>query len=326
MPKLPQPLRALCDPALLQHTRIHLLRHQPVAGARLWIKREDETPHGSKQRKYASLLPWLSHQGITTAAVIGSEGSNNIAAAAQLLPQHGIRPVFFLREGHAAARAGNPLLIHLLTTPAQRFMVPRTDWNRVGEIATQYLGSLNGNTFLIPEGAFCEPAFAGALTLAEDILVNEEETGLHFSHIFTDAGTGLTAGALQAASSLLGADWNLEVMVRAGNESSIRENRNLIHAWLSGYGAPIETAVADFRLHMPQNARSFGAVNAGVIEFAKSFMEKEGILVDLIYNGPLMMHAFKVMEAVKMEGDILLIHGGGTASLHGFADRLWKTA
>jgi 1-aminocyclopropane-1-carboxylate deaminase len=62
---------------------------------------------------------------------------------------------------------------------------------------------LNRKCYIVPEGAFCKDAIAGASTLALDIIRNESELNIEFDHIFVDSGTGLTAMSLISSFSVL---------------------------------------------------------------------------------------------------------------------------
>src|SRR6185503_8985877 len=144
-------------------------------------------------RKYSSLIPYLLENNYQETVVIGSAYSNHVLGISQLLIENRIKPTLFLLGDPNIKRQGNLLLTSLLVPESQMHWISRKDWPQVESIAAQYVQNNDLPTLLIPEGAFLDAALPGALTLAVDVLRNEEENQQQFQHIFIDAGSGLSA-------------------------------------------------------------------------------------------------------------------------------------
>ena len=67
---------------------------------------------------------------------------------------------------------------------------------------------------------------------------------------------------------------------------------------------------------------SFGAVSKKLLQFIKSFGQKEGILLDPAYNAKLFYSAMQLIEENKMSGNCLIIHSGGGLGLVGYLNKL----
>jgi 1-aminocyclopropane-1-carboxylate deaminase/D-cysteine desulfhydrase-like pyridoxal-dependent ACC family enzyme len=304
-------------------TRIHKLHHAPVP---TWVKRDDELGFGttgSKTRKWASLLPSLLSRGITDALVEGGPRSNNCVVAAQLLRQAGITPHFAFRQtkeraGDASA-GGNRLLLELLTRPEEVvWLGPVAQATYEAHLAerVESLSAASRIVAVIPEGASCEAALPGALTLAEDLARNERETGVTFERIFLDTGTGLTTAACMLGMAARGRMPLFEVVVVAGNEAGFEAQ---LARFRRAFGA--DAPLPPYRLHRPISGAAYGAVTAEGLAFVARLARDEGVLVDPVYTGKLFQTAYALLERERPAGASLIVHTGGGTGLFGFAER-----
>lgn len=295
---------------LLPRTRVHRIALAAGPDRQVWLKREDETGHvlaGGKKRKYASLIPWLRENGYDKVAVVGGENSNHLPAACQLLLEHGFEvfPVVF--PAHFAPETGNAYLLNLL--------VPRHAWTWMDH--PEWPSILPQDAFLLPEGAWCAPALQGAMTLADDILRNQQESGVVFDHIFVDAGTGLTALAMHFGLRQAGSNAAVCIVSMAEEEEKFKERKKDVMNWMGLEG----DALADFRFLRPATAPSFGSLNGTVREAVLRYARNFGVLTDPVYTAKLLLTAEQLIAEENLMGNILVIHSGGTATLHGYADR-----
>lgn len=327
-PDLPDSLRGLCEVDLLSKTRIHSLSSFDTNTARTWLKREDESGFGisgCKKRKYASLLPWLRKHAYQQVYAIGGGSSNHLPGLLQLLREWRMGVHLFLKESHEQRLRGNPLLLYLLSDPAEITRVRAADWHQVEALARARKAAepVADSIYIVPEGAFCEPALPGACTLMLDILRNEAEAGLAFSHIFIDSGSAMTAGALVLMNALLGRSCCIHVVLTAGEVVFFRQRLRQLADWLPPVFGRSGDLPDDFRLHMPVTARSFGSVNATVLAETKRLAREEGVLTDPVYTTKLMMTARAVVRQEKLAGEVLIVHSGGGTGLMGFGER-WE--
>ena len=310
------------------HSRAHRLGDvHPLQKPELWLKREDELPHGGKQRKYTSLLPALQRENVDCIALLGSSGSNHLVAALQLLRPHwGHRLRVVLRAGHSDALPGNPLLLHLLTEARERVVVPRSEWRNAQEIAAETLErDFPGQKgIVIPEGAFHPWALQGALSLGQDLVRNEQEIGYAFRRVYVDAGTGLTAAGLWLSAALLGRDWEIVVTSRAEAPEALAKRLQEVRQWMAAWDGGIILPQQLPEVLAPDSGKSFGSVTAEHLEMVKKAAVRGGILLDPLYGAPLMISSIQHLEANLIPAPSVVIHGGGVHALHGYNDRLRK--
>jgi len=309
------------------HSRIHRLKMFSHTAARCYVKREDELSFGvsgSKLRKFLSIIPYCLSHNIKKAVVIGGAYSNHVLAASQLLIENSINPQLFLLKAHQLKRTGNYLLTSLLVPAESITWISRNDWPQVHRIVEQYVAA---NTLVIPEGACMTQALPGALTLALDILRNQQEHNLIFDHIFIDAGTGMMVIAVILVFHWLQMKTHIHVVLLAGDEEKFYHR---IYQLRLLFEDLIEETIAEIlpssllSLYRPCVAPAFGATNQLIFESIKHFLRHEGIITDPIYSAKLFLTAEKVIIEKSLTGNILLIHSGGGFTLMGFETDLAK--
>ena len=295
------------------HPRLHRIFPEGISNE-VYLLREDEAGFavaGGKRRKYAALVPWLQEQGYAQVAVIGSLHSNNVLAASQFLLEAGLRPVLFLKEAHFEG-PGNAFLTELLVPRSEWHLVPSPDWPNVNELAAEFAAAAETPTYVLPEGAFCEPAFWGTTGLAEDLRELTVRHEMEVERVYMDAGTGLSAAGL-----IWGGEWPVRVI---GMALSAEEFEAVVVRTGSWYAPGQKVPVYDFQ--RPRNARSFGAVNQTVLRDLVAFARTHGVLTDPIYSGKLLREAFQDLRESPAKGPVVLVHSGGASTLAGFYDRL----
>jgi 1-aminocyclopropane-1-carboxylate deaminase/D-cysteine desulfhydrase len=286
-----------------------------------FVKRDDELSFGisgCKYRKYASLMPYLKQKGIRQLLVIASAASNNLLAALQMGAEFGISVIPFLLEPHQLSLKGNYLYSNLFLQPEVIHWVPRANWGKVNELARDFISSQSKKTFLLPEGAFCQPALIGAKTLADSLIQNEKELSTSFQHIFVDAGTGLSAIGLIARLKELTHPAQVYVLTLADSKE----------VFLSKLEKEVGLSLSNIEVFESISAKSFGAVNKTVKNQITQVAKEEGIILDPIYSAKLFLNARSLIQARQLEGAKLLVHSGGALSLSGFsigADSAHKT-
>jgi len=320
--KLSKSILALCDKEFLAQSRIHKLDLFSGIGQEVIIKREDETGFlvsGTIRRKYASLLPWLLQKGITEVALIGGEHSNHLPAFLQLCREKKIKVRIFIKKSHQQAYRGNRFLLHLIAHPDEFVELDGKDWPRVEEIAQEMLGP---SGFVVPEGASCPPALAGAASLMLDLVRNEASLGQAFDHIFVDAGTGMSATGLLFAHQFLQHPSQLHVVLMADPEDVFKEK---IEQYRPQWQAmtKLEANPGPLPLfYRPQTGKSFGSVNRAVLDSIVDIAKKEGLLLDPVYNAKLFSTVYQILANPEIKGNICIVHSGGGTGLMGFAETL----
>jgi len=292
-------------------SRVHHLNHFPAQEVNCYVKRDDELGcgiSGSKLRKYASLFPFLIKQGIQHLIIIAGPQSNNLLAALQLAREFKLNVTVFLIQPWKLELQGNYKLSRLFLDEREIVWVNRDQWPQVNELAYNYLHALKEPGFVLEEGASVLEAMSGALTLADDIILNEYALDLKFQHIFMDAGAGFSATALINGLNRLNHLAQVHVLLLADNESIFR---NKLEQWI-GF------IPQNFLCFYPTTAKAFGSVNQTIKNEVKRMAREEGILADPIYAAKLFYESRKCIESQKLKGNVLIIHSGGTLTMPGF--------
>jgi 1-aminocyclopropane-1-carboxylate deaminase len=241
----------------------------------------------------------------------------------QLLIENHIQPTLFLLGDSTLKREGNLLLTSLLVPESQCHWILRKECPQVEALARDYIESNQLPAMLIPEGACMAEALPGALTLALDILQNEEEDGRQFDHVFMDAGTGLSAIATILAFAWLNKKTVLHILLLADNEqlflTKLKQFQQSFELFI-GDGLDESVILTQFKLYKPTQAKAFGSVNATIMHHIKFLAREEGFFTDPIYSAKLFFEAKKLIEA--LEGNILIVHSGGALTLMGFQKQL----
>ncbi|WP_392537035.1 1-aminocyclopropane-1-carboxylate deaminase [Legionella sp. 227] len=292
-------------------SRVHHLNHFPNDEVDCYVKRDDELGcgiSGSKLRKYASLFPFLIEQGIQHLIIIAGPQSNNLLAALQLAREFKLKVTAFLIKPWKLELHGNYKLSRLFLDEQEIVWISRDEWSQVNELASHHLLTLKEKGFVLQEGASVPEAMSGALTLADDIILNERTLGFKFQHIFIDAGTGFSAAGLLNGLNRSHHSAQVHVLLLADNESIFRCK---LKQWI-GF---IPQNVFCF---YPTTAKAFGSVNQTIKNEVKRMAREEGILADPIYAAKLFYESRKYIETQQLKGKALIIHSGGTLTMPGF--------
>lgn len=292
-------------------SRVHKLNHFPNEHTICYVKRDDELGcgiNGTKLRKYASLVPFLLSSGTRHLIIIAGSQSNNLLAALQVARELQLKVTLFLLKSHQNKIQGNFKLSSLFINEEEIIWLGRDDWPDVNQLAQSYAQQLEEPAFVLNEGACVPEALAGAMTLADDIVKNEQELGLNFQHIFIDAGTGFAAAALIMRMAQLNHNAFIYILLLADDEPTFIEK---LKQWTGIH-------CSNYRCILPQTAKSFGSVNATVKNEVKRMAREEGILADPVYSAKLFAEARVYIQKHCLTGNTLLIHSGGTLTMPAF--------
>lgn len=328
MKNLPIEILDAVDHTLAKPTRIHPL--DTANGRPFWIKREDELSSGisgSKLRKYASLIPYLKKKGVEHVAMIGGPNSNNLVGLAQLLRENDISQTAFVREAADAQLRGNALLLDMLLNEDEIRFITRGQWQAVETTARTYLDNLPiQKTHLLCEGCFGIEGLPGAMTLAADILRNEEESNLYFERIYIDCGTGLSALGLILGLACLSSSARpkreiVVTLIAESEEGFLQKLKKLTPSLAQEYG--LELNIRDhIRFIKPQLSPKFGSINKSLFEECRKIAQNTGLIMDPTYSVKHYHAATNDLSLNSIKKPSLFIFNGAALGVMGFQDKL----
>jgi 1-aminocyclopropane-1-carboxylate deaminase len=313
-----------------RHSRVHRLRSFSTPSAHCYVKREDELCFGisgTKVRKYLSLLPSILKNLPDEAVLIGSAYSNHILSFSQILRENGIEPLLFILGDENCKMQGNLLYTAAIAKRENIQWVSRAKWHEIDQIAASFAQTRTDagkKTIVIPKGGNCAESLPGAMTLALDILRNEEEMRICFDHLFIDSGTGLTACALLLAFAYLRKNTFIHILQVAGEREEFlqtlaKRKKDFEHL----LGEPLSSPTL-FELYNPSTAPSFGSTNQTLFKEIVNIAQNEGFLTDPVFTAKLFYEGKKTLNAQRLSGNVLFIHSGGGLGLTGFQEELAK--
>lgn len=304
------------------HSRVHKMQKID-----LYVKREDDlsfSVSGSKLRKYASILPAIKKQNLKV-ALVGSPYSNHILSIVQLLRQESLPFKLFLEKPKETSPRGNFFFLSLLLSPEEIIWIEKAPDTLTKPWTFEWERTLRENFFWVPIGGCMKEGFLGALTLALDLLVNEQEIEKSFSHIYVDAGTGLTAAALILGWAYIQKKTPITVVLLAGTKETFLEGLFFWKSFLEEALLENLPALDNYHLTFPVTAKSFGSCNTKVFDTITKVAKEEGIFLDPIYTVKLYLTVKELLEKFP-EKTALFIHSGGALSLTGFQEPLLRSS
>ena len=309
-------------------TKLSLDHLNPDDQRQIYILRDDELGGfwGTKFRKYASINAHCLAQNIPNIIATGGINSNNLAAAATLCAEKGLKVSAFAVDDHSEnpnLQTGNRFLLRLAISPENLHLIQREDKPQISTLMRELADKFDAkgqNSLILEDGGGCLPAVTGCLTLADDIVRDRQEwpKGTFPDHIFMDSGTGLSVASL--AAGLLKKDLlkktRIHIVQMAGFEEQVLQ---AFSNWVTPVTGVSWNDVAErVRVYRPLSPRSYGATSEELFTFIRKMARNHGILLDPIYSGKLFMRAFDLIHGQNCRGNILIVHTGGISGMMGF--------
>ena len=291
----------------------------------IWVKRDDELSFGvsgTRLRKHASTIPALKLKGIEEVVIIGESNSNNVLSAAQTLTENNIKITPFLL-GPPVHRQGNLKLLSLFVDDDEIHWIPREEWDDIETHVNKYVEKENEQgikVFVLPEGGHHQLALPGSLSILVDILRNESESGITFDHIFIDSSSGMVAQSLIAGAAAINKRVQFHIVVLSGSFETFECGLEQIVQYTEEFLQDSIETEPDYKLYYPAITKSFGGTDRTIFREIKNIARNDGILTDPVYSAKLFITAKQAIQDLSIEGNILLIHSGGTLALSGFMD------
>ncbi|ALL07855.1 1-aminocyclopropane-1-carboxylate deaminase [Pedobacter sp. PACM 27299] len=283
------------------HSPVQQLKH-PIL-QQLWIKRDDLIdPYisGNKWRKLKYLLSKAKKENKHHLVTFGGAYSNHLLATAAAASRAGLKSTAFVR----GETVKNEMLMLCQLFGMTLLFVDRTSYKNKTSLFEQHFGD-DPNAFFIDEGGAGMEALTGC---AEIIAELPEAT----DHIFCAAGTGTTAAGLLKGIHERGLKTILHVVPALKGGEFIADE---IFKYLGHTHQLI--------LHTDYHFGGYAKTKPELIDFIKSFVSSQGVLIDPVYTAK-MMYAIDDLSKrnyFKKEEKIIAIHTGGLMGILGMKDK-----
>lgn len=300
-----------------------------LGGPELFVKRDDCTglaTGGNKTRKLEYLVGDALEQGADMLVTQGAVQSNHVRQTAAAACKAGLACHALLERrvpdrDASYEHTGNVLLDRLFGTTIE-FRPAGLDMNAEAQAVVEALRAAGRRPYFIPGGGSNPVGALGYAGCAEEIVQEQEATGLRFDYLIMATGSTGTQAGLVAGLQALGSSLPvLGVSVRHPEERQIDAVHALTNATLEKLGSPAaarESILVDD-----------GYVGAGYGQPAPSTLEAisfaardEGLLLDPVYSGKGMAGLVGRVRAggFASTDKVLFLHTGGATALFAYEE------
>lgn len=290
-----------------------------LGGAKLWVKRDDQTGlgfGGNKTRKLEFLVAAAQADGAKTLVTAGAVQSNHCRQTAAAAARVGLGCILVLAGEPEALPSGNLLLDHLFG--AQIVWAAPGARDQILKETFQAAWDAGKRPYLIPYGG-SNPTGAAAYAFAIQELMGQE---LRPDVIVFASSSGGTQSGMVVGARQFGFDGRI-LGISVDEQATVLQHRvaDLANATadfldIGARFSPEEILVDDGYLGGGYGV--FGSLEREAIEL---FARKEGLLLDPVYTGRAAGGMIDLIRrgVLSREEKILFWHTGGAPAL--FADR-----
>lgn len=285
------------------YSPVQQLKH-PIL-QQLWIKRDDLIDSyisGNKWRKLKYLLSKAQTENKHHLVTFGGAYSNHLLATAAAASRAGLKSTAFVR----GETVKNEMLMLCQLFGMTLQFVDRTSYKDKNLLFEQHFSD-DPNAFFIDEGGASMEAVTGCAEIIAELPAD-------IDHIFCAAGTGTTAAGLLKGIHERGLKTRLHVVpaLKGGEFITEEISRYLGHT-------------DQLTLHTDYHFGGYAKTKPELIDFMKSFVSSQGVLIDPVYTAK-MMYAIDDLskkDYFRKEEKIMAIHTGGLMGILGMKDKFF---
>ena len=303
-----------------------------IGGARIWVKRDDETGlafGGNKVRQLEYYFGAAQAEDADTVLITGAVQSNFVRLAAAAAAKLGMTCHVQLEErvpkdDKTYRTSGNVLLDHLLGATIHSYPEGEDEAGadaHIREIAKE-LRSEGRQPYVIPLSPGHPPLGSlGYIHCAEEIVARSGVGDVPvFDEVIVASGSGSTHGGL--LYGLRGLDSGLPVHGVCVRRSVDQQEPRIVNrceeiADLLGMKNPVSDG--DVIVDDTELAPGYGQLNEATQEAIRLAARSEALLTDPVYTGKVMAGTIRRARELGSDGNILMIHTGGTPALFAYA-------
>jgi D-cysteine desulfhydrase len=299
-----------------------------LAGAEIWIKRDDQTglaTGGNKTRKLELLIADALAQKADVVLTCGAIQSNHCRQTAAAAARAGLGCVLILR-GEAPPRdqwTGNLLLDDLLG--AQLWWSGDQDPLAAMDSVVEAERAAGRSPYAIPYGGSNEVGASAYALAFEELWGQMQAQGLHFDRvIFASSSGGTQAGLVVGAKAC---DYQGQVLGISVDKTGghLRETVAALLAPTAAHLA-LDLSLGPDDVHINDNylGAGYAIVTDAEREAVRLVAQQEGILLDPVYTGKAMAGLIGMVRQGEIDAGerVLFWHTGGSSALFAFTSDL----
>ena len=301
-----------------------------LGGARLWIKRDDQTglaTGGNKTRKLELLLADALSAQAEVVLTVGAAQSNHCRQTAAAAARAGLECVLVLR-GHAPERqewTGNLLLDDLLG--ARFWWAGDDDPLDALRAAAEAEHAAGRAAYVVPYGG-SNAVGASAYALAfEELWAQMSAQGLHFDRIvFASSSGGTQAGLIVGAGACGYEGQVLGISVDKTGGHLAETVAGLLRPTAENLGLDMQFGEADICIDDRHVGPGYGILTEAERRAIRLVASREAILLDPVYTGKAMSGLLDLVcsREIAASETVLFWHTGGIPALFAYAGGLME--
>jgi D-cysteine desulfhydrase family pyridoxal phosphate-dependent enzyme len=291
-----------------------------LGGARLWVKRDDQTGlglGGNKTRKLEYLLAEAQAHGARTLITAGAIQSNHCRQTAAAAARFGFGCILVLAGQPDEIPSGNLLLDQLFDAEIVWAESTRTR-DEVLNAAFREAWDTGRRPYLIPYGGSNPLGAVAYVNALHEFL----EQGLQVDTIvFASSSGGTQAGLVVGARAFGFRGQILGVSVDEGQETLQKRVADLSNATAEYLDLPERFEPGEIEVNAGYLGGGYGVMGEPERQAIQLFARTEGLLVDPVYTGraaAALLDLYRI-GTLRKDQNVLFWHTGGTPAL--FAGR-----
>lgn len=296
------------------------------AGVALLIKRDDllhPEIQGNKWRKLAPVLAGVKQSHPGGIVTFGGAYSNHLQAVAAAGRVFDIPTIGIVRGQYADL--SNPTLRAAQRDGMLLVPVSKQDYDTRKHLVEEWIGQDLSRHLILPEGGCTRWAVEHCASITKEIIAQLQQPTNQPLYLCVPAGTGCTAAGVVDGFEGINGQILVFPVVNKGFEPDTL--LHLLHAVRLRTPAESTALERRFSLVREYEFAGFAKRNPLVLEFARSFQQQTGILLDPVYTSKMVFGVYDLLTkgAFPAGSTVVVVHTGGLQGWQGFQERWGET-